>query len=118
MRCRAVVWTLLFNSAVNVNDSQAYKNTEITRERISLILELNVMFLSFQIGLTFVIAAVVCAILERISGLDPLRETTSKIFQAADHLKLYATDSDVCVDATSVVGLQLSFLGIDMHAVG
>ena len=34
------------------------------------------MFLSFHIGLSFVIAAVLCAVLERISGLDPPSKTT------------------------------------------
>ena len=38
--------------------------------------KLSVMFLPFQIGLRFVMAAVVFAILERIAGLDPSSEST------------------------------------------
>ena len=56
--------------------SQAYKNIEIVIGRISLIFKLSVMFLPFQIGLRFVMAAVVFAILERIAGLDPSSEST------------------------------------------
>ena len=40
----------------------------MTRERISLIFELSVIFLSFQMVLSFASAAVVWAILARISG--------------------------------------------------
>ena len=40
------VW-LLWSSAVRVHDSQAYRKMEVTRERISCILELSEVFLSF-----------------------------------------------------------------------
>ena len=46
-----------------------------TNERISLILELMEMFLSFQIGPNFVREAMVWAILAKISGLDPFFDT-------------------------------------------
>ena len=59
-------------SAVNVQDSQAYRNMDMTRERISLIFELSAIFLSFQMVLSLASAAVAWAILVRISGLDPL----------------------------------------------
>ena len=63
---------ILFSvSAVNVQDSQAYRNMDMTRERISLIFELSAIFLSFQMVLSLVSAAVAWAILARISGLDP-----------------------------------------------
>ena len=62
---------LLWSSAVRVHDSQAYRKMDVTRKCISLILELREIFLSFQTGLSFVNAAVVCAILESISGLKP-----------------------------------------------
>ena len=42
----------------------------------SRILELREMLLWFQAGLIFVNAAVVCAILESISGLEQLPNTT------------------------------------------
>ena len=41
-------------SAVNVQDSQAYRNMDMTRERISLIFELSAIFLSFQMVLSFI----------------------------------------------------------------
>ena len=39
---------LLSASAVIVQDSQAFRNMDMTRERINLIFELSAMFLSFQ----------------------------------------------------------------------
>ena len=63
---------ILFSvSAVSVQDSQAYRNMDITRERISPIFELSAIFLSFQMVLRLASAAVAWAILARISGLDP-----------------------------------------------
>ena len=58
-------------SAVNVQDSQAYRNMDMTRERISLTYELSAIFLSCQMVLSLASAAVAWAILARISGLDP-----------------------------------------------
>ena len=56
---------------MRVRDSQAYRKMDVTRERISRTLELREIFLSFQTGFNLVNAAVVCAILESISGLEP-----------------------------------------------
>ena len=58
-------------SAVNVQVSQAYNSTEITRERISLIFELREICLSLQMVFSLASAAVVCAILDSTSGLEP-----------------------------------------------
>ena len=57
-------------SAVRVLDSQAYRKMDVTREHISRILELSEILLSIQIGFSLVNAAVVCAILESILGLE------------------------------------------------
>ena len=57
---------LLWNSAVRVHDSQAYRKMDVTRERISPILELREILLSIQTGFSLVNAAVVCGILESI----------------------------------------------------
>ena len=54
---------------MRVHDSQAYRKLDVTRERISRMLELRETLLSIQTGFSLVSAAVVCAILERISGL-------------------------------------------------
>ena len=54
-----------------VHDSQAYRKMDVTRERISRILELREILLLIQTGFSFVSAAVVCGILESISGLEP-----------------------------------------------
>ena len=66
-----MVCILLWSSAVRVHDSQAYRKMDVTKERISRILELREILLSFQTGFSLVNAAVVCAILESVSGLDP-----------------------------------------------
>ena len=58
---------ILFSvSAVNVQDSQAYRTMDMTRERISLIFELSAIFPSFQMVLSLASAAVAWAILARI----------------------------------------------------
>ena len=65
-----MVCILLWSSAVRAHDSHAYRKMNVTRERISRILELREILLSFQTGFCLVNAAVVCAILESISGLE------------------------------------------------
>ena len=57
-------------------DSHAYKKMDVTKEHISRILELRKMLLPLQSGFNLVNAAVVCGILESISGLEPSSVTT------------------------------------------
>ena len=74
---------LLWSSAVRVHDSKAYRKMDVTREHISCISELREILLSFQTGFNLVNAAVVCGILESISGLEPstvIREWTGPEF--------------------------------------
>ena len=92
---------------------------DVTRERISRILELREILLSFQTGLNLGNAAVVCAILESISGLEP-----STVITEPRYLKLVTVSSfclfyfNICVDTTGVVCHQLGFLCTHLHAVG
>ena len=67
---------LLRSSSVRVHDSQANWKMDVTRECIRRILELRGMLLSFQTGFNLVSAIVVCAVLESISGLEFLSDTT------------------------------------------
>ena len=46
---------LLWSSAVKVHDSQAYRKMDVTRERITRILELREILLSIRIGIGLVI---------------------------------------------------------------
>ena len=62
---------LLWSSAVRNHDSQVHRKMDATKERITRILELRKIPLSFQTGFNLVNAAVVCAILESISSLEP-----------------------------------------------
>ena len=79
---------LLSMSAVMVHVSHAYKNMDMARERISLILELMAMFLSFQMTFSLVTAAVVWAVLDSTSGWDPSSDTI-----APRYLKLRTVSS-------------------------
>ena len=79
---------LLWSSAVRVYDSQAYRMMDVTRERISRILELREILLSIQTGFSVVNAAVACAMLESISGLEP-----SSVITEPRYLKLVTVSS-------------------------
>ena len=52
---------------------------KMTRERISFNCDPTDMLLSLKMGFSFVRAAIACIILEGISGLEPLSETTVMI---------------------------------------
>ena len=107
---------------MRVHNSQAYRKMDVAKERISRILELRERLLSIQTGFSLVNAAVVCAILESISGLEPSSVVTVisafEIFEACDYLKLLSIHFDLCVDAIGVVCHQLALLGTDPHAIG
>ena len=96
---------------MRVHDSQAYRKIDVTRERISRILELTEILLSIQTGFSLVNAVVVCAILESISGLEPLSVMS-------DCPKFLPTYINLCVDSTDAVCHQLGLLGTGLHAVG
>ena len=77
------------------------------------------MLVSFQTGFSRVSAAVVCAILEDISGMAPSSDTTEPRY-----LKLVTVSSfcpftfHLLVDATDVFCHRLDLLGTDLHAIG
>ena len=73
---------------MRVHDSHAYRKMDVTRERISRILEMLEKLLSFQIGFSLVNAAVVYAILESISDLEP-----SSVIPEPRYLKLVTVSS-------------------------
>ena len=56
---------------MRVHDSQAYRKMDVTGERIGHIVELREILMSFQTGLNLVNAAVIYAILESVTGLEP-----------------------------------------------
>ena len=53
---------------MRVHGSQAYRKMDVTKERIIRTLELKEILLLIRIGFNLVNAAVVCVILESISG--------------------------------------------------
>ena len=83
-----MAYILLWSSAVRVHDSQAYRKMDVTREPISCILELREILLSIQTGFSVVNAAVVCAILESISGFE-----SSSVITEPRYLKLVTVSS-------------------------
>ena len=83
--------------------NKAYRKMDVTRERISRILELREILLSFQTGFNLVSAAVVCAILESISGLEP-----SSVITEPRYLKLVTVSSFCPFSLVSVLIPSLS----------
>ena len=73
---------------MRVHDLQAYRKIGVTRERISRILQLREILLLFQTGFNLVNAAVACAILDSISGLEP-----SSVITEPWYLKLVTVSS-------------------------
>ena len=100
---------------MRVHDSQVYRKMNVTRERISRILELREILLSIQTGFSLVNAAVACDILESISGLEPSSVITEpRYFKHVTVLSFYL-HFDLCVDATGVVCYQLGLLGTERY---
>ena len=83
---------------MRVHDSLAYRKMDVTRERISRILELRKIYLSFQTGLNLVNVAVVYAILESISGWEP-----SSVITEPRYLKLVIVSSFCPLSLISVL---------------
>ena len=110
---------LLWSCSVRVHDSQAYRKMDVTNERISRILELREILLSFQTSFNLVNAAVVCAILESISGLEPSSVITEPRYLklVIVTIKLLSYYFNLCADTTGVVCHQLG-LSTDLIAVG
>ena len=109
---------LLCISAVRVNDSQAHRKIDVTRERITCILELREILLSFQTSFKLVNAAVVCAILESISGLEPSSVITEPKYLKVMTFSSFCPFTLISVGAAGVVCNQLGLLDTDLHAVG
>ena len=95
---------LLWSSAVRVHESQAYRKMDVTKECIRRILELREILLSFQTAFNLVSAAVVCTILENISGLEP-----SSVITEPRYLKL-VTVLSFCPFTMISVLMQLAFV--------
>ena len=108
---------LLWSFAVRVHDSHAHRKMDVTRERISRILELREILLSFQTDFNLVNAAV-CAILESISGLESSSDITEPRYLKIVTGSRVCPFILICVDATGVVCHQLGLLSTDLHAVG
>ena len=76
----------------------------VTKERISRILELREILLSFQTGFSLVSAAVACAILESISGLESSSIITEPRYLKL--LKLLSTYFDLCMTSNNTSGIN------------
>ena len=87
--------------------TQAYRKMDVTRERISRILKLREILLSFQTGFNLVSAAVVCVILESISGLEPLSVKTGPRYSTETALLKIVNDLLLALDDGNVSLLAL-----------
>ena len=105
---------------MRVHVSQAYRKMDVTKEHIRHILELRQILLSFQTGFNLVSAAIVCAILESISGLEPSSVITEPRYLklVIVTIKLLSYYFNLCVGVTGVVSHELGLLGTDLQAVG
>ena len=83
---------------MRVHDSQAYRKVDVIMERTSRILELREILPSLQTGFNLVSAAVLCAILESISGLEP-----SLVIAEPRNLKLVTVSSFCLFTSMSVL---------------
>ena len=92
-----MVCILLRSAPVRVHDIQAYRNMDVTRDRIGRIVELRKILLPFQTGFNRVNAAAVGAVLERIPGLEP-------------HMKLVTVSSFCPFTMISVLMPQVFFV--------
>ena len=99
---------------MRVHDSRAYRKIDVTRV-VSHILEQREILLSMQTDFNLVGAAVVCAILKSISGLEP-----SPVIIKPRYLKL-VTVSNFCPFTVISVLMPLVLFGLlstDLHAIG
>ena len=90
---------------------------DLTRERISCILEPREIPLSFQTGFNLVSAAVVCAILESVSSLEPLSVITEPRYLKLMTVSSFCPLTLIRGNATGVICHQLGLLGTDFHAI-
>ena len=81
---------------MRVHDSQAYRKMDVTRKLISRILELSEVLLSFQSGFNLVDAAVACAILESIPGLESSTVITEPMYLKLVTVSSSAVEIDDC----------------------
>ena len=104
--------------AVRVHDLQTYRKMDLTRKCINRILELREVLLSFQTGFNLANAAVVCAVLESILGLEP-----SSVITEPRYLKFVTVSSFCPFTLISVLiplvlfVISIGLLGTDLHAV-
>ena len=94
---------------MRVHDSQANRKIDVTRERISRILELREILLSIQTGFSLVKAAVACAFLKSVSGLEPSSDKTEPSYLKLVTVSSFCPFTLISVDATGVVCHQLVF---------
>ena len=75
------------------------------------------LVLAFQTGFNFANAAVVCAILDSISGLEPLSAITEPRYLKIVTVSRFC-QFNLCIDTTGVVCHQPGVFGTNLHATG
>ena len=95
---------------MRLHDSEAYRKIDVTREHISRILKPRETLLSFQTSFNLVNAAVVCAILESISGSEP-----TSVINDPRYLKLL-TVSHLCPLTLIYVFIPPVFMSLSLSS--
>ena len=90
---------------------------DVTRKRISRIFELSEILLSFQTDFNLVNAAVACAILESISGFEPLSVITKPRYLNLVTVSSFRPFTLISV-LTPLVLSSAWFLGTGLHDLG
>ena len=108
---------LLWSSAVRVHDSQAYRKMDVTRERISRVLELRNTHVIPNWFQPCRCCWCLCYPGESLRIGTLVSYNWAQVLEACDSLKLLSIYFYLCVDATGVVCHQLGLLGTNLHAV-
>ena len=98
-------------------DSQAYRKMDVTREHIRRILELREILLSIKTGFSLVNAAVVCAILESISGLEPSSVITEPRYLKLVTVEISAEKTKLMTNNTSGINTEIKVNGQKLETV-
>ena len=101
---------LRFQTQGETSDIPGLPSGDVTRERISCILEVREILLLFWTGFNLVNAAIVCAILESISGLE-----LSSVITDPRYLKLL-TVSHLCPLTLIYVFIPPVFMSLSLSS--
>ena len=105
-------------SVVNVQVSQAYNRTEVTRERISLIFKLREICLSYRLSLVSLVLLLYVQFWTVLQAWTLICDDCAQILEAVNVVQLFTVDSFVNTGSICVVGHQFGLLCTTFLAKG